>query len=517
MSYVKASFLEEFEIPEITQDTIRAQLVKITKNRSVIKNKSIENLPLEEKLKVIKDEVDKVLGRYKGFVKVIYDTDELDKYADKIIECGYLALDTETNRSLDPLTCKLMGICAYIPNTRPVYIPINHIDNLTGLRLSRQINEEQASRVFKRIKDAGTKVIYHNGKFDIRVLKNTLGFYMSIWWDTMLASQMLDENEQAKLKYQFKKHINPTIGSYNIEKLFSGIPYESVDPEIFALYAAIDPYDTYKLQQYQQKIFEQDGLENMYNLFLNIEVPTTLVVAHMEEDGISVNLDFIDKLNKKYNKGLNDAVDKLYKILEPYKKEISIQQELDRLDNPLNFNSADQLKILMYEIMKVEVPDGVEKGTDKDTLKLINNDFTKTLLTYRHYYKAITSFTEPITGFISEKDGKIHAKFNQMGTEENNVRTGRFSSTRPNLQQIPSKGDGKEMRLMFCASTEYRDRSVVDNTINLSSIEEVETERGWLFAKDLLVGDIIKSDNENLRVVNINKNSDNYIITLKEV
>ena len=83
-------------------------------------------------------------------------------------------------------------------------------------------------------------------------------------------------------------------------------------------------------------------------------------------------------------------------------------------------------------------------------MKALNIPFTKALLEYRHYAKLISAFTEALPKLCSTKDGKIHASFNQMGKEENNVRTGRFSSTDPNLQQIPSKE--KVMRLMFKAS-----------------------------------------------------------------
>ena len=107
--YIKSSLLDDFEIPIITHETIKSQLVKIGKIHNTIKNnKNYADLPLTEKLKYIQKEVYKVLGRYKGFVKTIYNKEELSKYIDKAISVDYLAFDTETNNSLDPLTCKLM-------------------------------------------------------------------------------------------------------------------------------------------------------------------------------------------------------------------------------------------------------------------------------------------------------------------------------------------------------------------------------------------------------------------------
>lgn len=513
MPYMKASLLEEFELPEITQEAIKQNLIKVGKSCNVKKStKTFANLPLEEKLKVISDEVYRVLGRYNGFVNVIYDKETLSNYIDRAIKVNYLALDTETNNSLDPLTCKIMGLCLYIPNTKPVYVPINHCKPGTDELLPNQVSEKDAAEILKRLKDNNTRIIYHNGKFDIRVIKNTLGFYLPIWWDTMLASQLIDENEIAKLKTQFKLHVDPTIGTYSIDKLFTDIPYAWVDPEVFALYAAIDSYDTYKLQQYQEKLFNEPDMHKMYNLFTSIEVPTTLVVAKMEDDGIGLNIDFVNKLNAKYHKGLDDSIHNLNKYLEDNNLMpiVKAYQADGKLDDPLNFNSAPQLQILLYDIVKIPISES-GKVTDKDTLKNLNHEFTNYLLQYRHYSKLITAFTEALPELRSKKDNKVHASFNQMGKEENNVRTGRFSSTNPNLQQIPSHE--KVMRLMFQASEELRDIQLNNNTFELKDCEEVETTDGWKLARDLKINDILITDNSNSCIKNIiNKDTHTFII-----
>lgn len=449
--YTRNSLLDDIILPTVTHETIKNQLAKIGKSTTIKKQTQYVNLPLEEKLQIIEAEVYKTLGRYKGFVKVIYDVETLNKYIDKAISADYLAFDTETNNSLDPLTCKLMGLCLYIPNTKPVYVPINHCKPGTEELLPNQVTEAQATEALKRLKD--TKVVMHNGKFDIRVIYNTLGFYMPIWWDTMLAAQLLDENERAGLKPQYKKYIDPTIGSYNIEKLFTGVPYAWVNPEIFALYAAIDSYDTYQLQQYQERVFSAEDMKKLFNLFLNIEVPVTSVVAKMEDSGIDLDLDFVEKLNAKYHAGLDEAAAGMTECLKPYEDKIKIKQLEKTLDDPLNYNSSQQLQIILYDILKISPIADRGRATDANTLELLGHDFTKHLLDYRHFAKLISAFTEALPKLCSPRDGKIHASFNQMGKEENNVRTGRFSSTDPNLQQIPSHE--KVMRLMFKASPGY--------------------------------------------------------------
>ena len=489
-NYSKSSFLDDFNLPEITHESIKQQLVKVGKVRTVKQKTSLADMPLVERLKYIEDEVLKALGMYRGFVRVIRSEEELDKYIDKAVHVGYLSFDTETNNSLDPLTCKLMGLCLYTPNTKPVYVPINHCVPDTDILLENQISEQYAKEILQKLSDSGTKLVYHNGKFDIRVVRNTLGVSLPIWWDTMIAAQLLNENELAKLKYQYKTHINPTIGVYNIENLFTGLPYAWVDPEIFALYAAIDPYDTYMLQQYQQKIFEKEDMAKLYNLFLNIEVPVVSVTAQMEDNGMCMDTDFLSRLDTKYHRELDKISDTLNQLLSAHSEEIKYYQDLGKLDNPVNFDSPSQLNIVLYDIFKTPIIADLGRSTDKTTLKALKTPFTECLLKYRHYSKLISSFTEPLPNWLSNKDGKLHANFNQLGAEENNVRTGRFSSKNPNMQQIPSHGD--TMRMMFKASTEFEDIEIEDdNSVIIKESQDVMTDKGWKKARELLIGDMV--------------------------
>ena len=440
-----------FDIEDTSHDEVMAQLTKAGKVRQV--STSSKNLPLSEKLKKIEKEVKKVLGRYTGFVRCIRSESEFFEYIEKASDVKLATLDTETNNSLDPLTCKIMGLCLYIPNTRPVYVPINHTIPGTDTRLKEQITEEVAREGLSRLAQRGTKLVYHNGKFDIRVIRNTLGVTLPIWWDTMIASQLIDENETARLKYQYKLHVDPTVGTYNIESLFNGISYAWVSPEVFALYSAIDAYDTYLLQKHQQDVFEEEGMENLYRVFKEIEMPIVSVTAKMEDNGVCVDLDFTKKLDDKYKSMSKKYSDEMDALLDEHKNEISRLQKLGKLDNPINFDSPKQLEIVLYDVLKTPVIEESGRSTDKNTLKALKTPFTEAILEYRHYKKLQTAFTETLPKCVSKKDGKIHANFNQMGREDEGVRTGRFSSTDPNLQQIPSKE--LTVRMLFKARDGY--------------------------------------------------------------
>ena len=505
------------DVKQATHQEVKKQLSKAGKVRAS-KDSILSEIPISERLKRIEKAVNEVLGRYRGFVKCIHTEEEYFSFIDKANGVGYLTIDTETDNSLDPLTCKVMGLCLYIPNTRPVYVPINHTKVGTDILLENQISEETARKGLERISNSNTKCIYHNGKFDLRVVYNTLGMYMPIWWDTMIASQLLDENAVAKLKYQYHLHINPTVDTYNIETLFEGIPYAWVSPEVFALYSAIDSYDTYKLQQYQQKVFEEEGMERVYSVFRNVEMPVVTVTAKMEDYGIALDTEFLAKLDKKYRERSSFYLKRLLDTLEQNKTEIAYYQSIGKLDNPVNFDSPEQLKVLLYDVLKTKPSEENGRSTDKDTLKELNTPFTKAILEYRHFKKLIDSFTKPLPDWVSKKDGRIHANFNQMGREENNVRTGRFSSTSPNCQQLPSHD--LTLRMAFKASDKYENYEVCGETVSVPNISEVLSASGWKRAKDVNVGNVLIIDDDGVEkeevVMSVCISDDFVVLSFKE-
>ena len=135
--------------------------------------KTLTVLSTQEILKEIDKEVLRVLGKYKDTILIINDRNAFHDYISACINTGYIAIDTETNNSLDPLTCKLMGLCLYAPGLRQAYIPVNHRNPDTKIRLSNQLTEQDIKVELQRVLDVQLKVIMHNGKFDYEVLKCT--------------------------------------------------------------------------------------------------------------------------------------------------------------------------------------------------------------------------------------------------------------------------------------------------------------------------------------------------------
>lgn len=493
--------------------------VKTLTDEDLLKSKKVS---LVDKLEIIERNVMRVLGSKKENTLVIRNIKDLHSYIDISIMNGILSVDTETNNSVDALTCKLMGPCLYTPGQKQVYVPINHVNLHTRELLPDQLTEEDVNTELARAKAAGVKIIMHNMKFDYKVIKCTTGLPLPAYWDTMIAAKLLNENEPAKLKWQYKNKIDPDMEVYSIETFFAGIEYAVVPPELFALYAATDAYDTYKLYEYQLKEFQKPGCEKLFDLFLNIEMPVVEVTAEMELYGVNFDKEFAQRLFNKWDNARTKNAKALEQELKQYEEQIlnwrlspiasHKEQKIDKatglpkvdkkgnpvyskskaeqLSNPIKLESPTQLAILLYDILKIPVVDKENpRGTGDEILKELKLPLAKLLAEKRGIDKLMDSFIIPLPEMVAA-DGRLHASFNQLGTDDKNVVTGRFSSSSPNLQQIPSKGSGASVRSLFFASCHEREICPVEKECVVSTADEVMLEDGtYKWAEDLKRGD----------------------------
>ena len=479
---------EEFVIPETPKKTkkiidkvSKPKVVKVVTEKS-IKSKTID---IHEKIKFIEENVYRILGKYKDNTIVIKTREQLAAYIDAAIANGEIAIDTETNNSLDPITCKLMGPCIYTPGQKNAYIPINHVDVDTRERLDWQLTEEDIAEEFKRLSD--TLIIMHNGGFDYRVIKCTTGEELKIYWDTFIAARMLNENEKAGLKEQYISKIDSSIEKYSIEHLFEKMEYAIFKPEVFALYAATDAYMTYKLYKWQKEQFMLPEHAKLYDVFMNVEMPIVTVVAEMELYGVALDLDYASRLSIKYHKEL-DKIDQeidfeLHKFddkvanwrLTPAanfkEKKVNKAGEVtyaksknEQLQDPICMTSPTQLAILLYDVLNVGVIDKKSpRGTGEDILEKIDLPICKVILKKRGLEKIIGTYIDKLPECINPKTGRLHASFKQIGAD-----TGRFSCIAAGTK-ISAPGGDKNIEdvkvgdYVYCYDTEH-------NKLKLSTV-----------------------------------------------
>lgn len=521
---------DEFNIPE-TKDEAK-KIIK--KSKTTKKVKSVEDIvksktiPIEEKLEIIKVNVYKILGKYKDDTIVIRTKEELSNYIDAAIENGIISIDTETNNSLDTITCKIMGGCIYTPGQKNAYIPINHVDLNTRERLDWQLTEEDLKEQFDRL--SNTKIIMHNAKFDKEVIYCTCKSYLNVYWDTSIASQLLNENESHKLKDQYIAKIDPTQGKYSIDHLFEKLEYAIIDPELFALYAATDAFITYKLYEYQLNEFTKPENKDVYKLLMDVEIPIIDVVTKMELQGVEVDSEYAKKLSVVYHKKSNDIQklidDELLKLkpkidswrlsteanVHPPAKNASGvgKSKNEQLSDPVELGSPTQMAILLYDILKVGIVDKkTPRGTGAEILEALADKvpICKLLVDKRGVDILINTFIDKLPELIKPNTGRLHASFNTYG-----AKTGRFSSSDPNLQNIPSHA--KEIRMMFKAREDNFNVELEDSYYKVKYTDEIEIDNNiWKSIKNINIGDrILNSDNNFDIIKDIKLNNEYYYL-----
>ena len=453
--------------PRSTRESDKNILKKASSSTTIPIIKSRGNgKGLSERIASAEVEVNRYFSKFKDDFLIIRDEQTLKTYFDNVLKDGEIAIDTETN-SLDTFNGIVAGICIYSPSNKAAYIPLHHVSYITGQEVQNQLKEEVIRKYFSLIEQNKIKVIMHNADFDLKVFANLIGLRIPCYWDTMIASNLLNENESHKLKELHDKYCGDGTGVYSITNLFDGIVFTHVPIKLGYLYAARDAKMTYELYKYQSKWLSPnppegyEDLKSCYDVMMNIEMPLVPVILDTEIRGIALDMDTANKLKTEYNHKLEICKEKFKQILLPLKDTItnyihnhSTINSKCKLEWPVNMDSPLQVSELIYKVFMVDSKNGVSTGvkelqsilekTKNDSLKqLISN-----LLDYRKIQKLLTTYIDKLPTTVNPTTGKIHCNFNQYGTV-----TGRMSSSDPNLQNIPSKN--KEIRKMFTADEGY--------------------------------------------------------------
>jgi DNA polymerase-1 len=407
---------------------------------------------VEEAKKHLKDD---------GSILTVRDEKTFFDYIEKTAEIGIAGLDSETT-GLDPIIDKLVGLCLYAKDEKQsIYVPVGHTDfedNLLPDQLSFDVIRE-GLEILKRKK---TKLVFHNGKFDNRIFWNNLGIDVPIYWCTELAASYLNENEIHKLKPLWDKYVNKgNDKSLSYGELFKGIPFNYIPIHIASLYAGKDPKITLELHEYQYQFLnpesekcKEKGLEDAGRFLIQVEIPLIRHVARMEDRGVEIEDTKAQELSEKYGGMIKEVEERCHKFLNSLDYSKLSPDLRSKLGNPINLNSPPQLSIVLYDVLELKSPDKRNpRGTGEEILLALKEEghypeFFDNLLEYRELAKLLSTYIDKLPRVRNPKTNRIHTNFNQYG-----AKTGRFSSSDPNLQNIPSKN--KDIRKMFKARDGY--------------------------------------------------------------
>ena len=459
---------EEVGMDDISKRLVHNKVCNVTVKRN--KNK------LENALAVIQELVKSGRLHAEGEVETIRTPERLKEYMDHCKQSGEYVLDVETT-GLDIYNDILVGICLYTPGETSAYVPFNHTD-LQNVRVVDQMSEEQVRDiVIPYLQDQELRCINHNIKFDNKKLAwDWKQIIVNIYWDTLIAGYVLNENEPHGLKPLYNKYILHGKGSSeDYGDLFEGIPFNYVPIEVATVYGANDGFKTYALYKFQAQYLREDhpreDFRKMYYVFREVEMPLIPLCTDMEMRGVEIREDFAKELSEDFNKEMVEVEAKCDAYVEQFKQYILDHNNLMRLTKgtcKINYSSPQQVAALFYDIFKLRSVSRKEpRGTGdkfiqkflstakkKDTKK--SREFAEFLENYQRFKeikKLLGTYVDKIPQVKEPKINAVYTTYNQYG-----AKTGRFSSSdtvsKINLQNIPSKE--KRIRKIFKARDGYK-------------------------------------------------------------
>lgn len=459
---------EEVGMDDISKRLVHNKVCNVTVKRN--KNK------LENALAVIQELVKSGRLHAEGEVETIRTPERLKEYMDHCKQSGEYVLDVETT-GLDIYNDILVGICLYTPGETSAYVPFNHTD-LQNVRVADQMSEEQVRDIMLPcLQDQELRCINHNIKFDNKKLAwDWKQIIVNIYWDTLIAGYVLNENEPHGLKPLYNRYILHGKGSSeDYGDLFEGIPFNYVPIEVATVYGANDGFKTYALYKFQAQYLREDhpreDFRKMYYVFREVEMPLIPLCTDMEMRGVEIREDFAKELSEDFNKEMVEVEAKCDAYVEQFKQYILDHNNLMRLTKgtcKINYSSPQQVAALFYDIFKLRSVSRKEpRGTGdkiiqkflstakkKDTKK--SREFAEFLENYQRFKeikKLLGTYVDKIPQVKEPKINAVYTTYNQYG-----AKTGRFSSSdtvsKINLQNIPSKE--KRIRKIFKARDGYK-------------------------------------------------------------
>ena len=398
--------VETGEIPSGVEDmkkftkshALRLYKVLVEKRKSATIQKMIEEIPTNYLL----------INQAADFFKLLDDLRQEEE----------IALDTETT-GLE-YADRICGVSITLPKADyHVYIPVRHTEG----------DQLPADMVFAGLREIlanpDLKVIFFNAKFDVHMLKKEAVEVANVYFDGYIGMKILSESEPSyslkNLSTKYGRYFGFEDRSATYEELFGRGGFQDTPftykggPGIGVVYACKDTHLTYRF--YKDFIMQHfDRLPKLRELYFGMEQPITKVCIDMEQNGLLIDLDFA----KGYAETLRRDIDVL-------------DRELVDHFGPININSPAQLSTQLYDVMGL--PDVSKKrSTDAKTLKILStkHEAISKLLKYRELTKLLSTYIDPLPQLVWPTDKRLHGSFNQILAE-----TGRFSSSGPNLQNLP--------------------------------------------------------------------------------
>ena len=357
--------------------------------------------------------------------KLVEKEEDIQQLCDFFRTKDFLVLDTETT-STSAIDAELVGLSFSVEEHKAFYVPV-------------PANREEALRIVNIFKplyeDPKILKVGQNLKYDLEVLRNYDVRLEGPMWDTMIAHYLIqpelhhnmDYMAEVYLHYQ-TVHIDELIGPKGKNQR----SMRDLAPTLVYEYACEDADITLQLKNKLEPELKKHDCEK---LFYEIEMPLMPVLAEMEMNGVCLDTESLAETSKQFTTRMNEIEQRIY--------ELAGQQ--------FNIASPKQVGEILFDKLKiVEKAKKTKTGqyvTSEEVLQQLKNkhEIVADILEHRGLKKLIGTYIDALPKLINPRTGHIHTSFNQTITA-----TGRLSSSDPNLQNIPIRGeDGKEIRKAF--------------------------------------------------------------------
>lgn len=364
-----------------------------------------------------------------GDYKIVNSAADLDRLIKRLTAAKTFAFDTETT-GLDPMSASLVGISLSPAAGEAYYIPVGHIglDTIAQLPL-----EEVIAKLKPVLEDKSLAKLAHNGKYDMAVLAEYGVTVNNLSFDSMVAAYLLGEKSMGLKALAFGRlavEMTPISELIGVGK--KTIPMSQVEIARTADYACADADMTFRLTELLEAELHQQGL---WKLFAEVELPLVPVLLHMERNGVALDSGLLREMSQRLGEQLNRVEKEIY----------------ENVGHQFNINSPQQLSQVLFEELKLtparKTKGGYSTGASVLEELLGVHPVVELILDYRQLSKIKSTYIDALPGLVNKKTGRLHTSFNQTRTT-----TGRLSSSEPNLQNIPVRGElGKEVRRAFIA------------------------------------------------------------------
>lgn len=357
--------------------------------------------------------------------KLIDNEEEMHKLCDFFLTNKILSLDTETT-STNAMEAELVGLSFSVAPHQAFYVPI-------------PAEREQAIKIVNLFKPAYENEtilkIGQNIKYDMEVLSRYGIELKGDLFDTMIAHYLLQPELRHNMDYMAEVYLR--YQTIHIEELIgprgkNQKNMRDLAPNDIYKYACEDADITLQLKNILEPKLKEREVDQ---LFYKMEMPLVRVLTEMEMNGVRIDTKALQEVSESFTKRMNDLEAQIHQLA----------------GESFNVSSPKQVGDILFEKLQIaEKPKKTKTGqfvTSEEELQkyATGNEIVTLILDYRGLKKLLGTYVDALPKLINPQTGHIHTSFNQTVTA-----TGRLSSSDPNLQNIPVRGeDGKEIRKCF--------------------------------------------------------------------